>query len=64
MNEGGWLALIMLLLLSALFASGYYTGHREGYADGYIDACKDAHMGKLKYALFENPDGTKEWKKR
>ena len=35
----------------------------DNYEKGYLDACKDFYQGKLKYALVENTDGTREWKK-
>lgn len=64
------LAIILGILGISLIISGLYS-YREiherdimnNYEKGYLDACKDFYQGKLKYALVENSDGTKEWRK-
>ena len=65
----------MLIILSMLLIGlGLWLVHKndmekqsklisDNYEKGYLDAGKDFHQGKLKYALVENADGTREWKK-
>lgn len=54
-----WLA---LTVVAGVFVSS--CSHKEGYEEGYIKACGDAHQGRLRYELKENPDGTRTWEKK
>lgn len=67
MSEGDstvGLAIVMFIL--SCMAVGFVSScsYRDGYEEGYIKACGDARQGRLRYALKENPDGTRIWEEK
>ena len=52
-----------VLLFSVGVGCGYSIVQDSAFERGYIAACVDIRVGKCKYELKDNPDGTRTWQK-
>lgn len=63
-----WTVSVVLFFMLVSFVvgggCGVTVGYEAGYHKGYVAACGDAHQGKLRCRLKENPDGTRTWEEK